>query len=401
MSPRDAGQGAAPLLSPAIVWLLCAISMLPAVSTDIMLPATGTIAAQYGVPEEFGGLLVGGFMLGYGFGQVFWGLASDAFGRRPIILISLGAMTLAAAGCIVAPSFWVLLGLRFIHGLCAGAPVVARAMTRDFGTGPQTVQLLSLLLATISIGPLVAPVLGSALLVLFDWRATFGVLVLAGLACWILAIRALPETQKDPRPERFSFGFVVTAARTLLRAPEYLLGGGVILLTFAGYGSVLALGAVVVEQTYGVTPEAFGAIFFLAASSNALGSLSMRWFGVRFSLDSIIAVAMVMLAVAVALQASFLLFHPSLPLFWFGICLYLLCFGTIMPTGMAIAMRPAGSMPGFAASFLGMLLMIGAFIGGTVATSLYSQDHSSISLTMVIFGGAAILLFATGRLLGR
>lgn len=399
MSPR--GEVGAPLLSAPVVWLLCAISMLPAISTDIMLPATGMIAAQYGVPAEFGGLLVGGFMLGYGFGQIVWGLASDAYGRRPVILLSLGAMTLAAAGCVIAPNFWVLLGLRFVHGLCAGAPVVARAMTRDFGTGPKTVQLLSLLMATISIGPLVAPVVGSALLVLFDWRASFVLLAALGAVCCAIALRALPETQRDARPERFSLGFVLQAGRTLIREPEYVLCGGIVILTFAGYGSVLALGAVVVEETYAVSPQSFGAIFFLAAASNALGSLSMRWFGARFALESIVSVAAGGLALAVLVQASFLAFVPSLPAFWFGICLYLLCFGAIMPACTAIALRPAGAMPGFAASFLGMVLMIGAFAGGTVATAFYTHDHSAISLTMVIFGGAALVVFGLFLLVRR
>lgn len=225
------------------------------------------------------------------------------------------------------------------------APVVARAMTRDFGTGPKTVQLLSLLMATISIGPLLAPVLGSALLVLFDWRANFVVLAVFGATCCALAMRALPETQRNPRPERFSFAFVLQASRTLLRERDYLMGGGVIILTFAGYGSVLGLGAVVAEQSYGVTPQAFGAIFFLAAASNALGSLSMRWFGARYSLDSIMAVAICMLLGTVAIHTLFLFISPALAPFWLGVCLYLLCFGTIMPTGTAIAMRPAGAMP--------------------------------------------------------
>jgi MFS transporter, DHA1 family, multidrug resistance protein len=395
------GERAAPLLSAPVVWLLCAISMLPAISTDIMLPATGLIAAQYGVPAEYGGLLVGGFMLGYGFGQVVWGIASDAYGRRPVILASLGAMTLAAAGCVIAPNFWVLLALRFIHGLCAGAPVVARAMTRDFGTGPKTVQLLSLLMATISIGPLVAPVVGSALLVLFDWRASFVLLAVLGAACCALALAALPETQADARPERFSFRFLLQAGRTLLREPDYVLSGGMIILTFAGYGSVLALGAIVVEETYAVSPQSFGAIFFLAAVSNALGSLSMRWLSARFALESIVAAGMAGLSLAVALQAAFLVVPPGLATFWLGVCLYLLCFGAMMPACMAIALRPAGAMPGFATSFLGMLMMIGAFAGGSVATALYAHDHSAISLTMVLFGTSAIAVFGLFTLVRR
>ena len=155
------------------------------------------------------------------------------------------------------------------------------------------------------------------------------------------------------------------------------------------------------EQVYGVTPEAFGAIFFVAALCNAMGSVSMRWFGARFSLDGVMAVAVSVLALAVCVQGAFLAFTPPLALFWGGICLYLLCFGAIMPSGMAIAMRPAGGMPGFAASFLGMLLMIGAFLGGSVATALHGTDHRAISLTMVIFGGAAVAVYGLHCLTGR
>lgn len=44
--------------------------------------------------------------------------------------------------------------------------------------------------------------------------------------------------------------------------------------------------------------------------------------------------------------------------------------------------------------------MMGAFTGGSVATALYAQDHSAISLTMVIFGSAAVLLYAVYRVIG-
>jgi MFS transporter, DHA1 family, multidrug resistance protein len=61
------------------------------------------------------------FLVGFGLPQLAFGPLSDRFGRRPPILMGLAAYIVGAFGIPVAPSFSVLLGLRFAQGLGAAA----------------------------------------------------------------------------------------------------------------------------------------------------------------------------------------------------------------------------------------------------------------------------------------
>jgi DHA1 family bicyclomycin/chloramphenicol resistance-like MFS transporter len=388
-------------LTPGFVVLLCALSAVTAVSIDIMLPATGIIAAEFGVPEKMGSFLIGSYFLGYAVGMLFWGLASDAFGRRPVMLASMAGFTLAGLGCTLATSFDALIAMRVVQGLMAGSPVIARAVSRDIGSGAATTKLLALLMATSTVGPLLGPVLGSALLVLFDWRACFAALTIGGAVLWLICKFAYTETLREPRPNRFSLGFVASASRTLFGAREFLLGGAITTLTFAGYSAVLSLSAIMVADVYGLSPAAFAVIFALAACFTTAGSLSVRFFVGRLGLPRMTDLAVAVLGAAALFHFALLFMSPSLPVLWTGVCFYMLAFGAILPAGSATAMQPAGAMPGFAASLLGATMMMGGFFGGAIATAWYNADHLAISGAMAFFGSLTVAALLTGRLLAK
>ena len=44
------------------------------------------------------------FLVGFAVGQLGYGPASDRFGRRPVLIGSLGLYFVASLGCLVAPS---------------------------------------------------------------------------------------------------------------------------------------------------------------------------------------------------------------------------------------------------------------------------------------------------------
>ncbi len=64
-----------------------------ALAIDAMLPAFPTIVrALHVANENHGQWIVTAYMAGLGVGQLFWGLMSDRFGRRPVLLGGLGAL---------------------------------------------------------------------------------------------------------------------------------------------------------------------------------------------------------------------------------------------------------------------------------------------------------------------
>lgn len=383
------------------ILLLGGLSALTALSIDITTPATGVIARDLNVAESLGSMIVGVYFLAYAVGQLFWGLMSDSFGRKKVLLISLALFAMASVGAAMATDFWMLIAFRAAQGLFAGAPVIARAMVRDIGSGAVAAKLLAVLMAVTAIAPMIAPIMGAGLLVLFSWRAIFVFLALFGIALLLLSGVNAKETLKKPRPERFSISFVIQAFRYLFTQRDFIVGMGVSSLTFAGYASLLSLGAIVVENTYDLPPSAFGTIFAIGAIFILSGTLLVRFLVDRIGLRNIGVVAISILAVATLILGILSFINPSLNVFWGAVCLYMLAFGMILPSASAVAMEPAGDMPGFASSVLGSMLMVGGAIGAIVASTFLDESHLAISGTMTVFGTLSVGCFIAARLYDR
>ncbi|MBR9843459.1 MAG: multidrug effflux MFS transporter [Rhodobacteraceae bacterium] len=382
---------------PDGILFLGGITALTAISIDIVLPATAVIARDFGVDEALGAMLVGAYFLAFAVGQLFWGLFSDAYGRRLALILSLSGFTVASIACALAPSFETLIALRALQGLMGGTPVIARAMVRDERTGNDAARLLALLMSIVTIATLIAPVLGSGLLVLFEWRAIFWALGLLSLVFLAYALFALKETDAPRRPDRFSFRFVASASRKLFGMRAFVFPMLMGSFAFAGYSAMLSVGAVLTETVYDVSPQAFGSLFALAALANTFGALGIRALLGRMPVARVNAIAVMLMTLASLAAAATVFITPGLPLFWGVICLYVMSFGMVLPTSVALAMDPAGEMPGFAASLMGAMQMGFGAGGALLATMIFDRTHTAIPETMAIFGALTFLTFLLGR----
>ena len=96
------------------VLLAAATMATQAIAIDAMLPAFPVIVrALHVANENHVQWIVTAYMAGLGVGQLFWGLMSDRFGRRPILICGLGLYVLAALLCGLAGGFHTLLAWRF------------------------------------------------------------------------------------------------------------------------------------------------------------------------------------------------------------------------------------------------------------------------------------------------
>ena len=104
------------------------------------------------------------YMAGMGIGQLFWGMLSDRFGRRPVLLVGIGVYVAAALLCGLTDSFQALLVWRFIHGLAAASVTVARSVIRDLYSGRHMARVMSLTFIVFLMVPVLAPSLGQLVL---------------------------------------------------------------------------------------------------------------------------------------------------------------------------------------------------------------------------------------------
>ena len=160
-----------------------------------LFPSFPAIAQHFGVTVLQVQSTLSFYLLALAGMSLFHGALSDCFGRRRVILWSLGLYTLTAMACPFAPSFGVLLFCRTLQGLAGGwGMIVGRAMIRDRFQGAEAQRFIAEVTIVSGLAPVIAPVVGGWLHVWFGWRGPFLLLALLGMVMLAACYWALPES---------------------------------------------------------------------------------------------------------------------------------------------------------------------------------------------------------------
>ncbi|WP_456286788.1 MFS transporter [Microbacterium sp. JZ70] len=171
MSPPDVStrQGSA-----RVIAVLGALVALGPLTIDMYLPALPRVVSDLGASDALVQLTLTGTLLGLGLGQLAIGPLSDALGRRRPLLAGVAVHVIASALTACAADLAAMGALRILQGLgAAAATVVAMAIVRDLFDGHRAAAALSRLMLVMGVAPVLAPTLGSAVLVVGDWRWVF------------------------------------------------------------------------------------------------------------------------------------------------------------------------------------------------------------------------------------
>jgi MFS family permease len=104
------------------VWLLSAMGiMLDGFDFFIIGVAIPLITVQFGATTLQVGLVSAAAVIGAIFGASTLGPLTDRLGRRIVFMVDLAMFVAFAAGSALAWSIWVLIGVRFLLGVCIGA----------------------------------------------------------------------------------------------------------------------------------------------------------------------------------------------------------------------------------------------------------------------------------------
>ncbi|MEG2954968.1 MAG: Bcr/CflA family multidrug efflux MFS transporter, partial [Hafnia sp.] len=247
-----------------LILILGLLSMLMPLAIDMYLPSMPVIAEQFGVPSGDVQMTLSAYTLGFAFGQMIYGPMADSIGRKPVIMYGTLFFALAGAACAMAQSVDQLIVMRLIHGLAAAAAsVVINALMRDMFTKDDFARMMSFVVLVMTIAPLLAPIMGGALLIWFSWHAIFWAMAGAALLGTILVAIFIKETLPKEKRQKFRLRTTLGNFASLFRHKRvlcYMLASG---FSFAGMFSFLSAGPFVYIDLNGVSPQHFGYYFAL------------------------------------------------------------------------------------------------------------------------------------------
>lgn len=85
----------------------------------------------------YSGLLVSAYAVAETMTAMGWGVLSDRYGRKPIVLSGLGGVAISCLILGFAPNYWVALVARFVGGALNGNVSVMQTMVAEIVTRPE------------------------------------------------------------------------------------------------------------------------------------------------------------------------------------------------------------------------------------------------------------------------
>ncbi len=388
-----------------LVAIVAAAMALNALAVDMMLPALGIIGDELGVAHANDRqLIIVVYILANGIAQLFFGPIVDRFGRKRVLMWSLGGYTLASLLSVVASSFTLLLAARALQGVATAATrVSAIAVVRDQCSGRRMAEVMSLAITIFMAAPILAPGIGQLILFAAPWRWIFVALLVYGAVFAIWAATRLPETMapEDRKPlnanaiatsyllfarNRISMGYTLAAASIFGAVFSYISSAEQVFL------EVFALG------------DAFVLVFAFIASAFAFSTLMNSRMVSRFGMRRLSHTALFLFIAANCLHVVVIAaVGENLSVFIACMMISFFAMGLIGPNATALAMEPMGHNAGAAAAlngFAGTTIAgaLGGFIGG-----LYNGTTTPMVIGFVVLGITSlciVLWTENGKLFG-
>jgi MFS family permease len=280
--------------------MLLLVYVLNFIDRGLLAVVARPLKAEIAISDTAWGLLTGfGFALLYTTAGLPIARLADTRNRVWIIAICLAFWSLMTAACglaadvavggIVIGAFWVLLACRIGVGLGeAGCTPPANSLIADYYPPRRRSTAIGYYSMGVTLGTMLANMIGGPVADWFGWRAAFLILGLPGVAVavvFLLTTREPPRGHTDPphlpKPEQVSLR---DASRELLSKPSYWwMTVGATIAAFCGY-AIWNFQSLFIQRTFDLTTGQ-AALWFNtpSAAAGAVGTVLLGWMAQKLS----------------------------------------------------------------------------------------------------------------------
>ena len=369
--------------------LLASIMALSPLAIDMYLPAM-PILAEYlatDMPMVQNSLSV--YLFGYALGLVLFGPMADKYSRRNMVLFGISGFLLASLLLPFVSNIEQFLSLRFGQAFVSSAATVVIPGTIREYYQKNTAKGLSYVSMIMMLAPMIAPTIGSVLLIAHSWQMIFYVLSFYSVVVLLLVIKFLPEVVRTSSAEDKKISFLsrykIVFSNTEARLD--IISSMMISLAFFAYITAIPFVYLTVYQVsefsfsvlFGITVLALMSAHFINTRLVVRkGSRKMLGYGLICALISAISLLLVN--------------YFSLPLLYTVLSILPLMGGISMVSvnsdALVITKFPQHS--GTATAVIGTLRFgIGALAGPILA---YFYDGSAFPFAVLMFSAVLVVL---------
>ncbi|QDZ16975.1 multidrug effflux MFS transporter [Humibacter ginsenosidimutans] len=284
------------------ILILGMLTALGPFTMDTYLPSMPRLETDFHVSTAVIQLTLTATTVGFGLGQLIVGPWSDKVGRRMPLILATAVHILASLGVALAPNVELLSAFRLLQGLGAAASgVVAMAMVRDLFGGTRLVTMLSRLALVNGLAPVIAPVLGSQLLLIMPWRGIFWVIAAYSAVMLVCLVLWINETR--PKEARIASGHSSVGQRFKSVLSDRVYVGIVIVsaMNFSGLFAYLSSSSFVFQKVYSFDAQQYGALFAVNSVGIIIGVQSAARLAKRFGPQWVLAVSTATMTISAAL----------------------------------------------------------------------------------------------------
>ncbi len=384
----------APLGQREFIVLIAALMSLQALGVDAMLPALPAIGSSLGVVgENATQWVIASYVFGFGAMQLVYGPLADRYGRRPVLIATMIGFVIASIIASVAATFPLLLAARVLQGMMSGSTrVLTTSIVRDCYQGRTMARIMSLSQMLFFIVPVLAPTVGSAILLVGPWRWIFWFLAIFAIVVASWATIRMPETLKPELRRDISVALLTSAWRQTLTNRFSL---GYALASTAMFGSILGY-VNSSQQLFGDVfkrPDIFPLAFAITAGAMGIMTFAnaqlVERFGTRRlshgALLALIAISAIHLLIEVTGQQTLVNFLALQ-------ALTMACFGLTGSNFSAMAMEPVGHIAGTASSVQGFMTTVGGATIGIVIGQSFDGTTLPVTIGFLIVATTALVI---------
>jgi DHA1 family bicyclomycin/chloramphenicol resistance-like MFS transporter len=378
--------------------LLGVLIALPALGTDLYVPALPVLAQALGADADAGQLTLTTYFVGLAAGQLLWGPLSDRFGRKPVLLTGLLVMLLSSIVGYFLTSIAALAGVRLLQGLgMSSGALIGRTIVRDLHSHEQAARMLASMTIVFSVVPMAAPVAGALLAGAAGWPSVFAAMAAVAFVL-LLSLTLLRETapaeRRSVRPAALARTFAA-----ILGDRRFLSPFALVFCSHMGILAWVSNSAFTLVRGLGVTTVAYGLMFALVMLGQISGAWASSRLVVRLGIPRLLRLGALLMLVSGAAAAALAWAGAG---HWLAVVLpfMVLLFGTalIVPNATAAALTPFPASAGAASSVIGAL---GFTVGALISTLLGAAFDGSARPMASVAALAGIGAFAAERWLLR